>query len=133
MAIRPQELGTGTRGGLDPKESMGGRLGDDLEGKHTFGFAVPDNFESFVGAKVVVIGKSDRLVGYDVRLSVTQNMKRHDDFTSQDLGLSVVLVKDELLEIDISSIIPALNPGIDYLSIHFTARRMVVTDHDCGC
>ena len=96
---------------LPSKNAANAAIGDwatTSRGNTRFGFAVPDNLESFVGAKVVAIGKSDQVIEYDVRLSITQNMKRHDDFTSQNLGLSAALVEDKLLEIDVSSIIPAV-------------------------
>ena len=89
-----------------------------------FSFGILDNLEDFIGAKVVLIGKKDGAISYDLQLSISQNALRHDDFTDSIQDLPALLVRDELLEIDVSEIFPSnLAAGVDYASLHFNARH----------
>ena len=96
------------------------------DGDTRFSFAVPDNLTAFVAAKVVVIGKKDKDILYDLSLSISQNGLRHDDFTDdtfQELPASVL--KDELLEVDVSPPFLGLELflGVDYVALHFKADK----------
>lgn len=51
-----------------------------LAGDTHFSFGVPDNLTSFVGAKLLLIGRRDGDFTYDLSLSVAQNGQRHDCF-----------------------------------------------------
>jgi hypothetical protein len=90
-----------------------------------FSFALPDNMTSFSAAKVVVIGKKDKEITYDLHISVAQNMQRHDAISDSLTKLPETLVKDKLLEIDISEIFAEIDflPGLDYVTLHFKADK----------
>lgn len=97
------------------------------DGDTRFTFAVPDNMKTFVAAKVVVIGKKDKDILYDLSLSISQNGQRHDDFTDDTFKeLPALVFKDELLEIDVSlpfERIIEFFPGEDYIALHFKADK----------
>jgi hypothetical protein len=103
-----------------------GRLGDwatTPNGMPTrFSFAVPDNLQSFVAAKVVVIGRRTQAFKYDVRLSVAENAVRYYAVRRVRLGTSVILAQNELEELDVSGVVPPLNAGVDYVSLDVTVR-----------
>jgi hypothetical protein len=87
-----------------------------------FSFAVPDNLQSFVAAKVVVIGRRTQAFKYDVRLSVAENAVRYYAVRRVRLGTSVILAQNELEELDVSGVVPPLNAGVDYVSLDVTVR-----------
>ncbi len=89
-----------------------------------FSFAVPDDFESFVEARVVMTGKHSKEILCHLLLSVSRNLLPHDDFVDSLAGLPATVVEDELLEVDVSAIFPALIAGQDYVSLHFDADRV---------
>ena len=89
-----------------------------------FSFALPDNMTSFLGAKVVLIGKKDKYITYDLHISVASNEERHDAYSDSLRKLPATLIKDELLEIEVSDIFPdELYPGDDYVTLHFKADK----------
>ena len=63
----------------DADETVG-NWGVTRDGESRFSFALPDDFVTFVAAKVVVIKKKDKEITYDLDLSIAQNLTRHDDF-----------------------------------------------------
>jgi hypothetical protein len=107
----------------DPDKAVG-NWAVTKDGDTHFSFALPDNMTDFLGAKVVVIGKKDKDITYDLHISVAQNMQRHDAISYSLTDLLETLVKDELLEIDVSSVFPdPLYPGYDYITLHFKADK----------
>jgi hypothetical protein len=90
-------------------------------GEAHFTFAVPDSLDRFVGAQVMVIGKQDRPITYDLHLSISRDGESRDAFNADALGLSATLDSDELTALDASSLFPALAPGEDVVALHFQA------------
>lgn len=90
-------------------------------GEAHFTFAVPDSLDRFVGAQVMVIGKQDRQISYDLHLSVSRDGASQDDFQAGASGLPATLDADELTALDVSSLFPALAPGQDVVALHFQA------------
>ena len=88
-----------------------------------FSFAVPDNMQGFLGAKVVLIGNQLRSISYDLHLSVSGLNQPHNDFTDLRTDIPVVLLRGQITEIDVSFIIPgSLTPGVDYLTLAFVTN-----------
>lgn len=90
-------------------------------GEAHFSFAVPDSLDRFVGAQVMVIGKQDRAITYDLHLSISRDGESSNAFSDDATGLSATLAADELTALDASSLFPALEPGQDVVSLHFQA------------
>lgn len=90
-------------------------------GEAHFSFAVPDSLDRFVGAQVMVIGKKDRQITYDLHLSISRDGEGADAFSGDAIGLPATLEADELTALDASSLFPALAPGQDVVSLHFQA------------
>ena len=89
-----------------------------------FSFGIPDNFDGFLGATVVLIAKESGEISYDLHLSISQDALSHDDFTDSIQDLPAVVVKGQLLELDVSAIFPSdLVAGVDYASLHLNARH----------
>src|SRR5215207_11697680 len=59
-----------------------GDWGLTTAGEAHFTFAVPDSLDGFVGAQVMVIGKKDGAITYDLHLSVSKDDESHDVFTA---------------------------------------------------
>lgn len=90
-------------------------------GEAHFTFAVPDSMDRFVGAQVMVIGKKDRQITYDLHLSISRNGESVDAFSADAAGLPAALDGDELTALDASSLFPALASGQDVVALHFRA------------
>lgn len=90
-------------------------------GEARFTFAVPDSLDRFVGAQVMVIGKKDRAITYDLHLSISRDGESRDAFSTDATGLPATLDADELTALDASSLFPALRPGQDVVALHFQA------------
>ncbi|HEX5717181.1 MAG TPA: Calx-beta domain-containing protein [Thermoanaerobaculia bacterium] len=90
-------------------------------GEAHFTFAVPDSLDGFVGAQVMVIGKKDGAITYNLHLSVSKDGESHDAFTAAANGLTATLDMDELTALDASSLFPALAAGEDVVALHFLA------------
>lgn len=90
-------------------------------GEAHFTFAVPDSLDGFVGAQVMVIGKKNGSITYDLHLSVSKDGEAHDVFTASATGLAATLVTDELTALDASALFPALAGGEDVAALHFLA------------
>ncbi|HEX3125732.1 MAG TPA: Calx-beta domain-containing protein [Thermoanaerobaculia bacterium] len=90
-------------------------------GEAHFSFAVPDSLDRFVGAQVMVIGKQDRHITYDLHLSVSKDGESADAFSADATGLPATLEADELTALDASSLFPALAAGDDVVSLNFQA------------
>ena len=86
-----------------------------------FTFAVPDSLDGFTGAQVMVIGKKNRSITYDLHLSIARDGQSHDTFSADATGLPATLSTDELTALDASSLFPALAPGEDVVALHFRA------------
>lgn len=89
-----------------------------------FTFAVPDSLDLFVGAQVMVIGKSTGSITYDLHLSVAKDGESRNAFTADATGLPATLVADRLTAFDASSLFPALAAGEDVVALHFRASQL---------
>jgi hypothetical protein len=88
-----------------------------------FSFAVPNNMQTFTGAKIVVIGSKDLSTTYDLRLSLSQQGKNYADKTNTSFGQSLVLSKNMVKEVDVSALFPpAMTAGVNYATLHFKAK-----------
>jgi len=93
------------------------------KGDTHFSFAIPNDLNDFVGAKVVVIGRKNTEITYDLFLSLSRDGFPHDTFKDALVNLGPeMLFKNELREIDVSAIFPDLVPGMDYVTLHFLAK-----------
>ncbi|HSF41926.1 MAG TPA: Calx-beta domain-containing protein [Thermoanaerobaculia bacterium] len=90
-------------------------------GEAHFTFAVPDSLGVFTGAQILVIGKQDRQITYDLHLSISRDGESRDAFQASAAGLPATLDMDELTALDASSLFPALEPGEDVVALHFEA------------
>jgi hypothetical protein len=90
-------------------------------GEAHFTFAVPDSLDRFIGAQVMVIGKKDRQITYDLHLSISRDGESRNAFTADAAGLPATLDADELTALDASPLFPALAPGQDVVALHFRA------------
>lgn len=93
-------------------------------GEAHFTFAVPDSLDGFVGAQVMVIGKKNGQITYDLHLSVSKDGESRDAFTADAAGLSATLDVDKLMALDASSLFPALAAGEDLVALHFRASPL---------
>src|SRR5689334_8002500 len=65
-------------------------------GEAHFTFAVPESLDRFVGAQVMVIGKQDRPITYDLHLSISRDGASRNDFQADASGLPATLDAEEL-------------------------------------
>lgn len=93
-------------------------------GEAHFTFAVPDSLDRFVGAQVMVIGKKNRPITYDLHLSISRDGASRAAFTADASGLPATLDADELTALDASSLFPALASGQDVVALHFQASPL---------
>lgn len=94
-------------------------------GATNFAFGVPSNMIGFTKATVVAIARKTTTSKFDVSVSVAKNGENQAAFET-DLSNQgpVSLSNDKLIEIDISSIIPAsLEAGQDSVAIKFEAEK----------
>ncbi|HEV8577643.1 MAG TPA: Calx-beta domain-containing protein [Thermoanaerobaculia bacterium] len=84
-----------------------------------FTFAVPDSLDRFIGAQVMVIGKKNRQITYDLHLSISRDGQSHNSFNTDATGTPATLSSDKLTALDASALFPALSPGEDVVSLHF--------------
>lgn len=98
-----------------------GDWGVTPSGNAHFTFAVPDSMDRFTSAQVIVIGKKDGPITYDLHLSVSRDGESRNAFTADATGLPATLDADELTALDASSLFPALSPGEDVVALHFQA------------
>ena len=98
-----------------------GNWGVTSSGIAHFSFAVPNNMTSFTGAKIVIIPTAALSLLYDVAVSVAQNDESYANSTSYNNN-SRAVPANEIVEIDVSGMIPALVAGQDNLSIYFKAH-----------
>ncbi|HEX6229747.1 MAG TPA: Calx-beta domain-containing protein, partial [Solirubrobacterales bacterium] len=90
-------------------------------GEAHFTFAVPDSLDRFVGAQVMVIGKKNGPISYDLHLSIAKDGESRNAFTADANGLAATLSADKLTALDASDLFPALRPGEDVVALHFLA------------
>ncbi len=91
------------------------------KGEANFVFGVPTNLTGVSGAKIVGIAKKTESSKFDIEISVAKHGEDQDAAVSEfdDQG-PVSLIKDRLVEIDISALMPsALTAGQDNVSIEF--------------
>ena len=82
-----------------------------------FAFHVPDNFVSFTQAIVVLIPSSTSTLDYRAKSNVARDGESHTTNPGSFSG-SQAVTKDQLTEVDVSTIIPALIPS-DYVTVNF--------------
>jgi hypothetical protein len=92
-------------------------------GEAHFTFAVPGTLDRFVGAQVMVIGKKNGPIAYDLHLSVSKDGESQDAFTA-DATLAATLSADKLTALDASTLFPALAAGEDVVALHFRASPL---------
>ena len=90
-------------------------------GEARFTFAVPESLDGFVGAQVMVIGKKNRSITYDLHLSISRDGDSQNAFTADATGLPATLSTDKLTALDASALFPALAAGEDVVALHFRA------------
>lgn len=90
-------------------------------GEAHFTFAVPESLDGFVGAQVMVIGKKNREITYDLHLSVSRDGESRNAFTADASDLTAALSTDKLTALDASALFPALAAGEDVVALHFQA------------
>lgn len=90
-------------------------------GNAHFTFAVPESLDGFTGAQVMVIGKKNGPITYDLHLSISRDGESQDAFTADATDLPATLSTDELTALDASALFPALTAGEDVVALHFRA------------
>jgi len=91
-------------------------------GEAHFTFAVPPSLDQFVGAQVLVIGKKNKTVSYELHLSISQDGANQAAFNADVTGLPLTISTDKLSAADASSLFPtALAAGVDIVGLHFKA------------
>ncbi len=94
----------------------------NLGGETHFGFVVPDNFESFEKATIVLLPEEAGTFTYDLQLSMAKHGDAQDMFTNSLPGLTATTGEQVLTELDVSAIIPALtqvdDAGKTYLTLN---------------
>ena len=93
-------------------------------GEAHFTFAVPDSLDRFVGAQVMVIGKKNGPITYDLHLSVSKDGESRNAFTADANGQTANLTAEELTALDASALFPALGSGEDVVALHFRATPL---------
>ena len=93
-------------------------------GEAHFTFAVPDSLDRFVGAQVMVIGKKNGPITYELHLSIAKDGESRNAFTADAAGLLATLSTDKLTALDASSLFPALAAGEDVVALHFRASSL---------
>src|SRR5262245_44247672 len=84
-----------------------------------FTFAVPDSMDRFVGAQVLVIGKQNLPITYDLHLSISRDGQSLDAFNADATGLTATISTNKLQALDASSIFPPLTAGHDVVALPF--------------
>ncbi|HKH47221.1 MAG TPA: Calx-beta domain-containing protein [Thermoanaerobaculia bacterium] len=90
-------------------------------GEAHFTFAVPDALDRFTGAQVMVIGKKDGPITYDLHLSISRDGASRNAFSADATGLPASLSPDKLTALDASALFPALAAGEDVVALHVRA------------
>lgn len=90
-------------------------------GEAHFTFAVPESLDGFVGAQVMVIGKKNGPITYDLHLSISRDGASRNAFTADASDLPATLSTDKLTALDASALFPALAAGQDVVALHVRA------------
>jgi len=86
-----------------------------------FAFNIPDNLQTFTAAKVVLIPRKTRAIGYDLYLSGSKSGNAQNDFNTQLLAQSLAGTENQLTEIDVSALVKsAVDAQKDYVTLYFT-------------
>ncbi len=118
---------------IEPSSTSETASGWALSGSSAcFSFAVPDNFQTFSGAKVIVLGRNSRhqAVTYDITLRISKQGKSPEYRSATKSGLSddVNNGKNLFREIDISEVTSdlilrtgqkSLEPGVSLVNLSF--------------
>jgi hypothetical protein len=83
-----------------------------------FTFAVPESLDGFVGAQVMVIGKKNGPITYDLHLSISRDGQSRNAFTADASNLPATVSTDKLTALDASTLFPALSAGDDVVALH---------------
>jgi hypothetical protein len=99
-----------------------GDWGVTATGEAHFTFAVPPSLDQFVGAQVMLIGKKNKAVTYELHLSISQDGANQAAFNADATGLPLTISTDKLSAADASSLFPtALAAGVDLVGLYFKA------------
>ncbi len=94
----------------------------NLGGETHFGFVVPNNFEAFEKATIVLLPDQAGSFTYDLQVSMAQHGDVQDMFTNNLKGLTATVSAEILTELDVSALIPSLTQDSDagktYLTIN---------------
>jgi hypothetical protein len=98
-----------------------------LDGKQThFVFGIPDNFTSFVAAKVVLIPTATAATTYSLGLSVASSPEAYGAHTYSSSSNPLRVTANQVIEIDVSSVfdaaiadLGALDAGIDNIGLQW--------------
>ena len=110
-----------------PGEKGDAAVGDwglTTAGEAHFTFAVPGSLDGFAGAQVMVIGKNNGPITYDLHLLVAKDGESRNAFTADATGLPATLAADHLMALDASALFPALTAGEDVVALHFRASQL---------
>lgn len=95
-------------------------------GSAKFLFGVPVDLQSVTGAVVVAVANTTTTTTYDLTVSTASNSETYEGSATQfnDMG-PISATQDELVEIDISSMITAgVEAGVDNLAIEFSPTQV---------
>ncbi|PQO38847.1 hypothetical protein C5Y96_02965 [Blastopirellula marina] len=95
-------------------------------GNARFLFGVPVDLQSVTGAVVVAVANSTTSTAYDLSVSAASSSESYETAETQFSGVGpITTTQNELIEIDISSMIPAsVEAGVDSLSITFSPTQL---------
>lgn len=92
-------------------------------GEAHFVFGVPDDLAQLDGVVVVLLGKKNTDLTYDLALSIAQDGQAQDAFTASADGLPLTLFKDQITEVDVTGLFPAaLAAGDDNVALSFSTQ-----------
>ncbi len=114
-------------GGKEANDNVG-NWAVDKGGNTRFSFSVPADFEALISAEILVIGDQTKNETYDLFISVSQNGLARNFFNGAGAANPnpIALVKDQLHVIDITSLIPAIEPPDDFVSVAFDGKKALV-------
>lgn len=89
-----------------------------------FNFRAPNSMTSPTRTAVVLIPESTGTLQYSLQISIGMDGSSPDAFTDTLLDQTRAVTQAELLELDVSEIVPdTLNPGVDYVGLAFVADQ----------
>lgn len=94
-------------------------------GEASFVFGVPAKMNTFTKATISAIATKTGTTRFDLSIAIAKSGETQDSFESQQTNLGPLsLVKDRVIEIDVSSVIPGnLESGRDNIALRFNADK----------